>query len=311
MAPGYLTDMRRRDIISLSMSFNKIPVVTVMAAFAGAGTAPGQTFFGAAYIGPGGTANTYIISPVNGSAAALIGPMHADTVSAMAFAPDHTTLYAIGHTNSAGFALLRVNTLNGASTVVGPTGVSGAFQDMDFRPSDGKLFGYNGGSIYTISTSTGGATLVGDTGKFPFGDALAFSSSNILYNANESTLDVINQSNGSVTSSTPLTYSPAFGVGFTRPSAMKFHPNGTLYASIVIDGSSRTWALGNVNVGTGAVTRVGTTVSGLDALAIGNAGLGPTPTPAPTSWLLVTIGIAAVALYRRIRRTGWSQQRRL
>jgi hypothetical protein len=291
------------------MNFNRIAVVTVMAAFVGAGTAPGQTFFGAAYVGAGGTANTYIISPANGSAA-LLGPMHADTVSAMAFAPDHTTLYAIGHTSSAGFALLRVNTLFGAGLVVGPTGVSAPFQDMDFRPSDGKLFGYSGGSIYTVSTSTGAATLVGDTGKFPFGNALAFSSSNILYNANERTLDVINQSNGSVTSSTPLTYSPAFGPGFTRPSAMKFHPNGTLYASIVTDGSSKIWALGIVNVGTGAVTRVGTTVSGLDAIAIGNAGLGPTPTPAPSSWLLVTIGIAGAVLYRRIRRTGWSQQRR-
>jgi len=228
--------------------------------------------------------------------------MQADTVSAMAFAPDHTTLYAIGHTNSAGFALLRVSTFNGAGTVVGPTGVFAPFQDMDFRPSDGKLFGYSGGFIYTISTSTGAATFVGDTGKFPLGNALAFSSSNILFSANESTLDVINQSNGSVTSSTHLTYSPAFGGGLSRANAMKFHPNGTLYASIVTDGSSRVSALGIVNVGTGAVTRVGTTVPGLDAIAIGNSGLGPIPTPAPSSWLLVTIGLAGLGLYRRIRR---------
>lgn len=276
------------------MNLNKIPVVAAFAALLGTGAASGQ-IFAAFFGGPGGPATLYTISPVNGSPT-VIGLMHADTVSAIALAPDHATLYAIGHTTSSGFALLKVNTSTGAATAVGPTGVSGgAFQDMDFRPSDGKLFGYAGGSIYTVSTTTGMATFVGDTGKFPFGNALAFSSSNILYSANERTLDVINQSNGSVTSSIPLTYSPAFGGG-PRANAMKFHPNGTLYASVVgSDQTTQKWSLGIIDTSTGVVTFVFPLLQGTDALAIG--------TPAPSSWLLVTIGIAGTVLYRRMRRS--------
>jgi hypothetical protein len=282
------------------MSFNKIPVVTVLAALLGAGAAAGQTFFGAYYNGPLIQATLYTFSPGNNSVA-LIGLMHADTVSAMAFAPDHVTLYAIGHTNSAGFALLRVNIATGAATVVGSTGVFAPCQDMDFRPSDGKLFAYCGGSIFTVDLVTGLATFVGDTGNFPLGNALAFSSSNILYSANESTLDIINQSDGSITSSIPLTYNPAFGGG-PRANAMKFHPNGTLYASIVGSAqSAQKSGLGIVNTSTGVVTFVSPLVQGTDALAIGNAGLG-TATPAPSSWLLVTVGLAGLGLYRRIRR---------
>jgi hypothetical protein len=282
-------------------SLSKIPGALILAVLAGSGAAWAQTFFGAYYNGPMGQANLYTISPVN-SSAALIGPMHAETVSAMAFALDRTTLYAIGQTNSTGFALLRVSIATGAGTVVGPTGLFAPCQDMDFRPSDGTLFAYCEGRIFTVALATGMATFLGDTGKFPNGNALAFSSSNILYNANESTLDIINQSDGSVTSNIPLNYNPAFGGG-ARANAMKFHPNGTLYASIVGSGQTgQKWSLGIINTSTGVVTFVGAMVQGTDALAIGNAGLGPSATPVPSSWLLVTIGILCAALYQKMRR---------
>jgi hypothetical protein len=279
---------------------DKLTSAAVVAVLYCAGVS-GQTIFGAAYDPRGsGSASLYTISPTTG-AATLVGPMSASFVSAMAFAPDRTTLYAIGQTNSAGWVLLKVNTISGLGSVVGPTGLIGAFQDMDFRPSDGKLFGYFNGSIYTVSTTTGAATLVGYTGKFPDGNGLAFSSSNILYNANDRTLDVINQSNGSVTSSTPLTYSPAFGGGLTRANAMKFQTNGTLYASVVAGTSAtRTYSLGIINVGTGTVAPVGPTVFGLDALAIPTGAL--SSTPAPSSWLLVSLGIVCVVVFQLIRR---------
>jgi len=280
----------------------------------GASCASAQTIFGAAYNGPNAPATLYIISPVNG-AATVVGPIGAATVSSMAFAPDGVTLYGVGIVGGVGgpFTLLRINPSIGAGTAIGPTNLSGPCQDMAFR-SDGKLFCYSSGSIYTLNINTGAATLVGNTGNFPDGDALAFSSGNILYTANERELDSVNQSTGATTLVVPLNYSPAFG-GFSRASAMKFHPNGTLYASVITGSNSAAdisiqsgaGSLGIINISTGAVTRVGPTVAGLDALAISTQTIGPNPSsvPAPSSWLLVVTGLVllmvCLAAGRRVR----------
>lgn len=282
--------------------------VALSVALLGASCAYSQTIFGAAYNGPNAPATLYTISPVNG-AATLVGPIGAATVSSIAFAPDGVTLYGVGIVGG-NFTLLRINTNTGAGTPIGPTNLPGPCQDMAFR-SDGKLFCYSLGSIFTLSTSTGASTLVGNTGGFPDGDGLAFSSGSILYTANQRELDSVNQSTGAITLVLPLNYSPAFGVGESRPSAMKFHPNGTLYASVItgfssvadISIQSGSASLGIINISTGAVTRVGPTVTGLDALAIGASN--PSSVPAPSSWLLVVTGLALVVIYltgrRRVR----------
>jgi hypothetical protein len=285
--------------------------VALSLAFLGASGAAAQTIFGAAYNGPNAPATLYTISPVNG-AATVVGPIGAANVSSIAFAPDGVTLYGVGMVGG-NFTLLRINPSIGAGTPIGPTNLAGPCQDMAFR-SDGKLFCYSGGSIFTLSTSTGASTFVGDTGDFPLGNALAFSSGNILYTANEVGLDSVNQSTGAITLVVHLTYSPAFG-GTPRASAMKFHPNGTLYASVIsgfigpadISIQSGPASLGIINISTGAVTRVGPTVAGLDALAISTQTIVPNPSsvPAPSSWLLVVTGLALVVVYfagrRRVR----------
>ncbi len=282
--------------------FNKLAVAAAFAVLCGAGVS-GQVLLGAAYVGPVGPATLYAIAPATG-AALPIGSIGARTESAMALAPNGV-VYGVGLTNT-GFALLNINTTTGAGTIVGLTGVNAPFQDMDFRPSDGKLFGYSGGSIYTINIATGVATFVGDTGKFPFGNALAFSPSNILYSANESTLDVINQTNGSVTSSIPLIYLPAFGGAnaLSRANAMKFHPNGRLLASVVTDGapSGHVNSLAFINVASGEVNRIGTSAPGLDALSVSNRSIA-VPIPAPSSWLLVSLGIVCVVMFQLFRKT--------
>ncbi len=277
-------------------------------ALLGASGASAQTIFGAAYNGPNAPASLYTISPANG-AATLVGPIGAATVSSIAFAPDGVTLYGVGIVGGQ-FTLLRINTNTGAGTPIGLTHLVGPCQDMAFR-SDGKLFCYSLGSIFTLNTSTGASTLVGNTGGFPDGDALAFSSGSILYTANQNVLDSVNQSTGAVTLVVPLNYSSAFGAGESRPSAMKFHPNGTLYAAVVtgvnqtadISIESGSGSLGIINISTGAVTRVGPTVTGLDALAISGSNL--SSVPAPSSWLLVVTGFALVVVYlagrRRVR----------
>ncbi len=274
----------------------------ILAAFLGACSAWSQTIVGAAYTPSTGPATLYSISPVTG-AATSIGPIGASFVSGIAFAPDGITLYGVGQT-AAGFSLLRINPVNGAGTSIGLTTLSAPCQDIAFR-SDGVLFCYEGGKIFTLSTTTGAATLVGDTGKFPDGNGLAFSSGNILYNANQTELDSINQSTGAVTLVGPLNYDPAFGGGLVRANGMKFHPNGTLYASVVSgERTSAKASLGIINISTGAVARVGPTVTGLDALAISarNITPGASAVPVPSSWLLVLIGLALVVLYHMRKR---------
>jgi hypothetical protein len=279
---------------------NKALGVALSVAFLGVPAVSSQTIFGAAYNGQGAPATLYRISPVNG-AATFIGSIGAATVSGMAFGLDGVSLYGVGLTG-AGFALLRINTSTGAGTAIGLTTLSAPCQDIAFR-FDGRLFCYSLGEIYTLSTTTGAATLVGSTGNFLDGNALAFSSGNILYSANQVELDSINQSTGAVTLVVPLNYSPAFGVGESRASAMKFHLNGTLYASVITGfPPAASASLGIINISTGAVTRVGPTTFGMDALAISAQTITPSPVPVPSSWLLVAIGLALVVLYKTRKR---------
>jgi len=87
---------------------------------------------------------------------------------------------------------------------------------------------------------------------------------------------------------------------------MKFNPsNGTLYASVANDFPGVTWSLATIDIATGNVTRIGPTVPGLDAITFGPMPA-PGAVPAPSSWLLVAIGLASVALYqlRRTREAG-------
>lgn len=259
------------------------------------GSAWAQTVVGAAYDGPFAPASLYLINPASGNAS-LIGPIGAATVSSLAFAPDGVTLYGVGIVGNAGnFFLLKINSSTGAGTPIGSTGLFAPCQDMAFR-SDGKLFCYALGVIFTLNTTTGLATIVGPTNLgFPDGNGLAFQG-NVLYTANNIDLETINQSTGAATSVVPLTYSSAFGSGESRPSAMKFHPNGTLYATITtgraLRGGNAT-SLGVININSGVVTRLGPTVTGMDAIAISGTTLA---VPAPTSWILVVTGLALVAL---------------
>jgi hypothetical protein len=256
-----------------------------------------QSIFGAAFIGPSGKATLYTISPATGTAS-VVGPTGFFVISGIAFAPNGVSLYGVGSSGASNFALLRINPVNGASTAIGLTGLNAPCQDIAFR-SDGTLFCYSSGLIYTLSTSTGAATFVGNTGNFPLGNALAFSSGNILYNANELELDSINQSTGAPTLVVHLIYDPAFGFS-PRAAAMKFHPNGTLYAAVVAGGGGATASLGIINISTGVVTRVGPTTPGMDALAISAQTITttPFPIPAPSSLLLVATGLALVVLYK-------------
>jgi sugar lactone lactonase YvrE len=231
------------------------------------------TIYGSAYNGPQGPAGLYTLSPVTG-AATFIGLIGFNRVGTLAFSPDGT-LYGTG-TDGTHWYLLTINTSTGGGTIAATLSIPGPYFDMAFRPSDGTLFAYSC-HLFTINTSSGTATNLGGD-NCGNGEALAFSPSDSLYYADNTNLELINQSTGLGTFVAPLTYAPEFGTLQSRADAMKFDPEtGTLWASVVNNNptvpleSVGTYSLGIINITTGAVTVVGTTVSGLAAIAVAPA----------------------------------------
>jgi hypothetical protein len=247
-----------------------------------------SAFYGAAYIGSSGPATLYSIDPATGAATA-IGPIGFNRVSGLDFAPNRV-LYGVGSDGGGNAVLITINTTTGAGTLVGPLGFAGTAQDIAFRP-DGVLFAYIGGEIETINTTTGAATVVGNTGGFPDGNGLAFQA-NTLYLGNDGgDLQTVNQGTGAVTTVAPFTYGAGFG-GSDRPSGMKFDPSsGVLYAAITEGFTPATgWFFASINVATGVVTDIGSTVNGLDAIAIlAPAGAGATQVPALSPWSMLAL----------------------
>src|SRR5262249_35668368 len=144
-------------------------------------------------------------------------------------------LYGEGRNSLGTQVLLTINTATGQGTAVGPLGVApnANFQDISFRHSDGKLFGYFSGNSYTSSTTTGQATSVGKANDFSLGgNALAFSPNDVLLSANNVDLQTVNQTTGLATHLLNLTYSPTSGT--PRANGMDFDPlTGVLFASVV------------------------------------------------------------------------------
>ncbi len=221
--------------------------------------------------GPG---SLYAIDPATG-AAALIGPVGFDRISAMDVDPRTGVLYATGQTHDEGIdVLITVDPNTGKGTEIGPTlpgidsGYTIGFNDISFRPSDNTLFGYSDlGQLATIDISTGIVTVIGDTDVAGgAGNGLAFGPDGKLYHADQLNLDIENTQTGLVDgTSLRLNY---LLTDFPRIDGMDFDPkSGMLFASISTSAFKNWSFLGSVNTATGVVTPIGSTVTGLDAIA--------------------------------------------
>jgi hypothetical protein len=230
--------------------------------------------YGSAYQGSLGPATLYQISKTDGTATP-IGPIGFNAVGALDFAPNGT-LYGVGFDGSDA-VLITIDTATGTGTLVGSLKVFARVQDIAFRPSDGTLFGYvkggGSGQVYIINTGTGMATaLPNPSGTSGSGDGLAFSSAGTLYLSNtdggsQGSLWKINQTTGVATLVAPLTFDPQFLCCGPRVNGMKFDPaTGILWASVLTIGDPN--FVGTINTSTGAVSFVGGTVAGLDAVAL-------------------------------------------
>jgi len=186
------------------------------------------------------------------------------------------------------------------------TGLAGVAEgDLAIDPQSGVLWGIQdestGHALFQINTSTGAAgTEVIPTGAtFEDLSALAFSSAGTPYlldttedagaSGTHAVLYTINGSTGAVTSAVTL------NSGLGPVAGMIFGPSGTLYlADGNADGIAGTNNLYTVNLSTGTLTLIGSTVSGgLSALTI--------VTPEPASAAMLAVMACGFAARRRSR----------
>jgi hypothetical protein len=249
----------------------------------------------------------YRLSPANGSIVQDVGPLNDGLgtnypVTGLAFHPTTGLLYgSTGNSNPAVAAeLITINPATGLVTVVGPYNVGNAgkpatMADIAFDAA-GNLFGVGsvgGPQLYSINIATGKATLVGTgTGLTSTGGGgLAISPTGTYF--------------GTPTTSRFGTYDPTTGAftNITNPvkpagagyGALAFDPSGTLYGLNVGTGAPATTHLVTMTAA-GAVTDLGASVLGLDAIAFQS-----TPVPEPGTLALLA-GPVAVGLFRKLRR---------
>jgi hypothetical protein len=219
----------------------------------------------------------YQISATTGAGIDL-GPIDGfGGVTAMAAAPNGT-LFASRLTFLGDEELLTLNPTTGTATLATPlTGVSTSPANpiptanaYAFSPG-GTLFAiYGDQSLLTIDTSTGQATLVGSLADNCCAPALAFSNGGMLYLSDGTDLYTVNQSTGATSLVAPLDFDSGFGLsGAPNVMSMSFDPtDGTLYTSVVSRVGNGSSSFGTINVTTGEVAWIGSTVMGLGALAI-------------------------------------------
>lgn len=261
----------------------------------------GLTLYGSAFSSDpfdNNLSNLYNVNPTSG-AATLIGNIGYRLVGGLDF-DSNGTLYGVGETYTPGsppfsgpLVLITINTATGAGSTVGNLGVSKNFQDISFRNSDGKLYAYASGELYTINKASGAAALVGTTGEVEIGGALSFSPTDTLLKIGFDHIFTLDQSAGNGTASVQLSY-PTAGTPFATGSDFDYATN-TLYAAVHTGDSlySPTY-LATIDTSTGTVTKIGDSVIGL-------TGLAAIPEPSTYGVLagLVLVGIGIVSVSRR------------
>ncbi len=248
------------------------------AAFAG-------ILLGAAHTGGSGApSQLYVLCPSTGAGFA-IGWIGFDAVGGLDVQPSTGVLYGVAKRATDGKnVLITIDPVSGQGREIGlllntATSGGGGHFDLSFRPSDAMLFltafrpvWPPAVGLFTVDTNSGMATELGDTTTASPGNALAFSASGTLYHANNSaggTLFIVDQRSGVSAPSQALSYAGFPMLTNPRLNAMDMDPDsGTAWASLndgnLGDGPSY---LATLELTTGSVTHVGTTVSGLDAIA--------------------------------------------
>jgi hypothetical protein len=209
----------------------------------------------------------YRIDPLTGGGVP-VGPMGIAGCSALGFHPVTGVLYAVARNNVTffGSSLYTVDLTTGAATLVGGA-PSVNTTDIAFR-SDGVLFAFNPGQgVGVMSTETGAVGGLGNSALFDNGNALAFDHGGDLLHAGRTSLRRINQTNGTFTTLSSLSFPPV-SCSFPRINSMDTHPSGTIYGILNCGiGSTSPTFLVSIGVPGGSVSAIAPSFSGLDGLA--------------------------------------------
>lgn len=212
----------------------------------------------------------YLVDEGDGSVSSVGNTGHA--ITGLAFDPTDGTLYGVTTSNSPAdtLSLLIIDPSDGSVTVIGALGV--AIADIAFD-SAGVLYGMGATThkLYTIDLGTGAATLVDASAPNlgGFGFAMDFDAGDLLFVMNDgddlgSEILLVEQSLGTSNVFSLVSGSPPYGTDAAF-AAGTFAPGRVFYA---IDNDFGVSAhLVTVNILTGAVTDVGVTQTGLDAIA--------------------------------------------
>jgi hypothetical protein len=195
-------------------------------------------------------------------------------------------LYAVDSSSH----LLLMNAATGSSNVIGTTG--GPIFAAKLR-ADGTMFGLSSTSLYTIDTATASDTLIGSLGISSTYYDLSFDNSGHLFlessNGSTASLYSVNQTNGQAT----LIGSTGFNVG-----VLNFE-NGMLYGLTL---NTSTQQLVSINTATGA----GTLIADVSGVPGGGLIYGFTTSaaavPEPSSWVILSLGLATLGGAHGIRR---------
>lgn len=226
--------------------------------------------------GGSSASDLYTLSTTTGVATS-VGPT-GRALTGLAFDPTSGILYGSTSNQSPlnARALVTVDPTTGATTLVGAYGIgSDTLADIAFD-SLGNLFGFSasGHKLYSVNKSTGVATVI-SAASFPgggFGWAMDFDSYDNLFvlpfgdqvGPSQGAVYLTDQSTGTSAFFADISGSPPYNNGASF-AAGAFAPGKIFYAIDNDFGSSA--HLVSVNIGDGAVTDIGVTTTGMDALA--------------------------------------------
>jgi len=284
--------------------------VGVLAAVAAGTHANAQTLYGTTSANTPGQLVT--LNPTTGAVVSTIGPTNIGAnnvgITGLAYNPVNGLLYgSTGNGSNYPAAtrahLVTINTATGAVTDIGSFNVApNTMTDLAFS-STGQLFGIGtnvNAKLFTINITTGQATgLSADVGG-TVGGGLAFHpTTGVLYgsplSANFGTYNTTTGAYTDIAAPTPL----PLGATTSSLTSLEFNSAGVLFASNTTNGGTPTSHLVTINPLTAAVTDLGPSINGLDAIAF-------VPVPEPVCVFAGCMAVSAIG-WRGWRRTSKTQ----
>jgi len=235
--------------------------------------APTTTLVGLGHSGSDGPSTFFTIDSSTGAATA-VGPTGFERCSAMDIDDAGTIFASCERTDGSDDpVLITIDPSDGSGTEVGLTGADfDHLAGSSFRPSDGTLFGFDATSgdhrLRTIDTGSGLGSDVGSTGLgSDGGNGITFVGDILYHIARDDGLHTLDQSLGTASAGTSMTYDPGFGNVKAMDTDVE---TGIIWAIISSGGGGSPTSLGIVDVDSETVTEVGPndTEVPLDAIAV-------------------------------------------